>query len=195
MLELRDWKGAASLPLTPGTAFGDDSMTYLARAIGAAHSGDAQQAHNNVTEIESIYKQVTAKKLPFADWVDQERKEAEAWSDHAEGKNEQAIALLRGIADKQKEGVFGVTGDLPAREMLADMLLEMNRPDDALVEYETQLKINPNRFNSLYGAGRSAEIAKQSEKAAAYFQQLVKVCAGSNSSRPELVYARGFLSK
>src|SRR5882724_8181826 len=195
VLELHDWKGTASLPLTPGTAFGDDSITYLARAIGAAHNGDAQQARGNVTEIESIYKQVVAKKLPFADWADQERQEAEAWADHAEGKNEQGLALLRGVADKQKEGVFGVTGDQPAREMLADMLLEMNRPDDALAEYEIQLKINPNRFNSLYGAGRAAEMAKRPEKAAAYFQQLVKVCAGSNSSRPELVYARGFLSK
>jgi len=195
VLELHDWKGTASLPLTPGTAFGDDSITYLARAIGAAHNGDAPQARGNVTEIESIYKQVVAKKLPFADWADQERQEAEAWADHAEGKNEEGLALLRGVADKQKEGVFGVTGDLPAREMLADMLLEMNRPGDALAEYETQLKINPNRFNSLYGAGRSAEMAKQPERAALYFQQLVKVCAGGNSSRPELAYARGYLSK
>jgi tetratricopeptide (TPR) repeat protein len=195
VLELHDWKGAAALPLTPGTAFGDDSITYLARAIGAAHNGDTQQARRNVAEIESIYEQVVAKKLPFADWEEQKRQEAEAWADHAEGKNEQGIALLRGVADRPREGVFGVTGDLPAREMLADMLLEMNRPGDALAEYETQLKINPNRFNSLYGAGRSAEMAKQPDKATLYFQQLVKVCAGSNSSRPELAYAQGFLSK
>jgi len=110
-------------------------------------------------------------------------------------KNEEALALLRGIADKQKEGTFGVAGDLPAREMLADMLLEMNRPSDALAEYEAQLKINPNRFDSLYGAGRAAEMAKQTDKAAAYFRQLVKVCSESDSSRPELAYASGFLAQ
>jgi tetratricopeptide (TPR) repeat protein len=149
VLELHDWKGAVALPLTPGTAFGDDSITYLARAIGAAHNRDVQQARRNVAEIESIYKQVVARSFRLPIGQTRERQEAEAWADHAEGKNEQGLALLRGVADKQKEGVFGVTGDLPAREMLADMLLEMNRPADALAEYETQLKINPNRFNSL----------------------------------------------
>ena len=194
-LELHHWEEAAALPLTPGTEFGDDSITFLARVIGAARNGDVQQVHKNVAEIESIYKQVVAKKLSFADWVDQQKREAEAWEDYAEGKNEQGIARLRETADKQKEGVFGVTGDLPAREMLADMLLETNRPGDALVEYETQLRISPNRFDSLYGAGRSAEMAGQADKAAAYFRQLVKVCAGNNSNRPELAYARRFLAK
>jgi tetratricopeptide (TPR) repeat protein len=194
LLELHHWSEAAVLPLTPGTEFGDDSITYLVRVIGAARSGNAELARQNVAEIESIYKGTVEKKLPFADWEDQERKEAEAWADHAEGNNKPAIALLRAIADKQKEGVFGVTGDLPAREMLADMLLEMNRPGEALAEYETQLKINPNRFNSLYGAGRAAEMDKQSGKASAYYQQLLKVCSGGDSSRPELAYAQTFLS-
>jgi tetratricopeptide (TPR) repeat protein len=194
LLELHHWRDAAVLSLTPGTEFGDDSITYLARAIGAARSGDAVLARRNEAEIESIYKKTVAKKLPFVDWEDQERKEAEAWADHAEGDNEPAIALLRAIADKQKEGVFGVTGDLPAREMLADMLLEMNRPGEALAEYETQLKINPNRFNSLYGAGRAAEMDKQSGKASAYYQQLLKVCSGGNSGRPELAYAHRLLA-
>jgi tetratricopeptide (TPR) repeat protein len=195
VLELHHWDDAAILPLTPGTEFGDDSIAYMARAIGEAHRGNPQESRKNVQEIETIYRQAVAKKVPFLDWVDQLRKEAEAWADHAEGKNEQALALLRGIADKQKEGAFGVSGELPAREMLADLLLEMNRPEGALAEYEAQLKINPNRFNSLYGAGRAAEMAKQTDKATSYFRQLLKVCAMSNSSRPEVAYASGFLAK
>jgi hypothetical protein len=166
VLELHQWDKAADLPLTPGTEFGDNSITYLVRAIGAARSGHAEQAHQNVAEIESIYNQVVAKKLPFADWVDRERKEAEAWADHAEGKNDEAIRLLRPIADKEKTGVFGATGDLPAREMLADMLLEMNRPEQALVEYEAELKLSSNRFNSLYGAGLASESSKQAKQVA-----------------------------
>jgi len=195
VLEMHHWEDAAELPLTRGTEFGDASITYLARAIGEAHRGNPQQSRKNVREIERIHEQAVAKKVPYADWVDQVRKEAEAWADHAEGKHEEALGLLRGIADKQKEGTFGVAGDLPAREMLADMLLEMNRPGDALAEYEAQLKINPNRFDSLYGAGRAAEMAKQPDKATSYLRQLVKVCAGNNSSRPELAYAQGFLAK
>jgi len=79
--------------------------------------------------------------------------------------------------------------------MLADMLLEMNRPEDALVQYRQALKINPNRFDSVYGAGRAAEMAKHPQEAATYFQRLVQVCAGSRSTRPELAYASRFLSE
>ena len=194
MLELHQWDKAADLALTPGTQFGDDSITYLVRAVGSARSGDAEQARRNLAEIESIYKQVVAKKLPFADWVDQERREAEAWTDHAEGKDDAALSLLRGIAEKQKTGVFGASGDLPAREMLADMLLDINQPEQALMQYEAELKINPGRFDSLYGAGRAAEMAKQPRKATAYYQQVLKVCAGGASTRPELGYAQRFVA-
>ena len=194
LLELHDWDKASDLPLTPGTEFGDDSITYLVRAIGAARRGHAEQARHNVGEIDDIYNQVVARKLPFADWLDRQRKEAKAWADHAEGKNDEAIGLVRPIADKEKPGVFAAMGDLPAREMLADMLLEMNRPEQALVEYEAELKVSPNRFNSLYGAGRAAEITGQPGKATAYYQQLLKACAGGNSRRPELAHVQGFLS-
>ena len=195
VLELHQWGKAAELSMTPGTEFGDDIITYLVRTIGSAHLGRTESARRNVAEIQSLHDQIVAKKLPYADWANQEQKEAEAWASHAEGKDEVATALLRGIADKQKTGVFGAMGDLPAREMLADMLLDSRRPEQALAEYEATLKINPGRFDSLSGAGRAAEMLNMPDKAAGYFEQLVKICAGSNSDRPELAYARSVLSK
>jgi tetratricopeptide (TPR) repeat protein len=78
--------------------------------------------------------------------------------------------------------------------MMSDMLLEMHRPEPALAEYESELKVSPNRFNSLYGAGRAAEAAHHAAKAMAYYQQLVKVCSGGSSTRPELAHAHEFLS-
>ncbi len=195
VLELHQWGKAAVLPLTPHSAFGDDTITYLVRAIGSARTGDAEQAWKNVEEIESIHTEVAAKKLPFADWVEQEKQEAEAWEDYAEGKGDEGLALLAAIAEKQRTGIFGANGDLPAREMRADMLLGMNRMQQALSEYQAQLKVTPNRFDSLYGAGRAAEIANQKETAANYYGQLLKTCAGGTSTRPELAHARDFLSQ
>ena len=78
--------------------------------------------------------------------------------------------------------------------MLGDMLLEMNRPAEALTEYGAELKLSPNRFNSLYGAGRAAEKTEQMGKAIDYYQQLIKACASGTSDRPELAHAKGFLS-
>jgi hypothetical protein len=79
--------------------------------------------------------------------------------------------------------------------MLADLLLETKHPDQALVEYETDLKFNPNRFNGLYGAANAAEQAGKNEKAAAYYALLVKSCDGSNSDRSELGRAKSLVAK
>jgi hypothetical protein len=70
----------------------------------------------------------------------------------------------------------------------------MNRSQDALVEYEIALKTDPNRFNGLYGAARAAEAAEQKEKAAGFYEQLIKNCANSNSDRPELAQAKSLVA-
>ena len=80
--------------------------------------------------------------------------------------------------------------EIPAREMLADILLESGHPEQALAEYERAMTIDPNRFNELYGAARSAELTKQTAKADKYYAQLVKNCSGSGSARPELAKAK-----
>jgi len=99
------------------------------------------------------------------------------------------LKLLRAVADRQ-DAVGKGEVELPAREMVADMLLEMNRPEEALGEYEKALQTDPNRFNGLYGAARAAEIANKPEKASTYYAQLLKNCEGGKSDRPELERAR-----
>jgi Tfp pilus assembly protein PilF len=86
--------------------------------------------------------------------------------------------------------------DIPAREMLADMLLELNQPEQALLEDEKSMKIDPNRFNALAGAARAAELAHQPVKANSYYVQLLKNCEdGNHSDRPELGRAKMVLAK
>ena len=98
------------------------------------------------------------KKTSWASVVEAAQKEAGAWVAHAEGKDEEATQTLGALAESEES-----TGDepeaIPAREMLADLLLETKHPDRALAEYETDLKFNPNRFNGLYGAASAAEQA------------------------------------
>jgi tetratricopeptide (TPR) repeat protein len=195
-LELHKWQEAAALELVPGASIGDESITHWARAIGMAHRGKAADARKEIAEIESIRKKLAEQKKSKStlDAIDQDRKEAEAWAEYSEGKKEHAISILRSIAEKNP-GVYQASDQIPAREMLADMLLEMNRPADALAEYQADLKTNPNRFDSLYGAARAAEQGGQSEKASDYFAQLVKNCEASNSDRPELAEAKVWLAK
>jgi hypothetical protein len=46
---------------------------------------------------------------------------------------------------------------LPARELLADLLLELNDPAAALKEYEQSVSTERNRFRSILGIARAAK--------------------------------------
>ncbi len=189
-LELRHWNDAAALQAVPGALPGDRAITYMARAIGAARSGNLVQAHKDLEELEAIRKDLLAKKkTESAELVGENNQEAEAWILHAEESDDKAIATLRAIADKNDK-VGDEPEGIPAREMLADLLLEAKRPQQALAEYQTDLKLNPNRFNGLYGAARAAEEAGKPKDASEYYALLLKSCDGSNSTRPELSRAR-----
>jgi tetratricopeptide (TPR) repeat protein len=107
--------------------------------------------------------------------------------------DEQAFQQISVAADMQ-DRVGQAEVDIPAREMYADMLLADNRPAEALVQYRTSLKLSPNRFNSLYNAGRSAEAAGKPAEALAFYQQLLKVTKeGAHTGRTEIIYARSFI--
>ena len=194
-IELHHWQEAAALTPPAGARPGTNSVVYWARAIGASRSGNLEQARKDVAEIESIRKTAAAnKKTGLAYVAGLEEKEAQAWLDFAEGKGDSGVQTLRSIAE-QEEAEGEETGAFPARELAADMLLEMKHPEQALAEYEKDLKFNPNRFDGLYGAARAAEMAGKAKEASTYYAQLVKTCAGSNSDRPELAHARALLAQ
>ena len=194
-LELHHWKEAASLALVPEASMGDNAVTYWARAIGAARSGNPAEARTDIVEIARLRRTLAKqKKTEFIDYIDADRKEAEAWLAYAEGNHDQALKTLRSIAEKQEaEGDEPLA--IPAREMLADMLADMNQPAQALVEYEADLKFNPNRFDGLYGAAHAAEVAGKNTEANTYYAQLLKICNGAASGRPELSKAKALVAK
>ena len=191
-LELHHWNEAAQLKPVEGSPDWGLSMTYLARAIGAARNGEVDQARAAVSQMETIQKKLEPGKKHDQgtyEGVSEDVKVAKAWLAYAQGNHDEALRLLHTIADKE-EGEAEASQGIPAREMIADMLLDSNRPEEALAEYETALKSDPGRFNSLYGAAQAAEKAGKSEKANEYYAQLVKNCQGSTSERAELKRAR-----
>jgi tetratricopeptide (TPR) repeat protein len=189
-LELHRWSEAADLQVISKADPGDRAYTYWAKAIGSARSGDLAAANKNLAEIDAIRKDYLARKKPYtADWTGMLYQEASAWVLHSQGKNEEATAALRKVADHE-DAVGEEQTSMPAREMLADMLLEMKRPEQALAEYQGDLKFNPKRFNGLYGAAQAAEMAGQASQATEYYAVLVKTCEGSSSLRPELAKAK-----
>jgi tetratricopeptide (TPR) repeat protein len=192
-LEMHQWKEAMALQPPAGAKSENQQITYWARAVGAGHSRDAAAAQAAANEFDAMLDATQKGKHPYrAERMTTNHDEAHAWLAFAQGKNEDALKLMHAVADKQDAEGKGEV-ELPAREMLADMLLEMGRPEQALAEYEKSMKIDPNRFNGLAGAGRAAELTHQQEKAKAYYGQLLKNCDnGAHSERPELAHARSF---
>lgn len=193
-IELRHWSEAAALLPVDKANTADHSVTYWARAIGAARSGNLEQARKDLAEIENIRQKLAAEKKPEAEVIARDYQEASAWVQHAEGKDGEATATLRKLADETDKDDDDPEA-IPAREMLADLLLELKRPQEALVEYRADLKLHPNRFNGLYGAAHSAEAAGQQKDASDYYSALLKSCEGGDSTRPELSHAKELLAQ
>jgi hypothetical protein len=192
-VEMHDWAAAAALLPTDGSA-AEYSVIFWARAIGSAHLHQPDEVRKDITEIERIYKKRVAEKSDFAEAVEDDRKEAQAWLAFAEGKDDDAVEALRQIADKE-DSLGEEPEGIPAREMIADVLLEAKRPQQALAEYQTDLKLHPNRFDGIYGAARAAEAAGKQTDATEYYALLLKICDGSNSTRPELTRARQLVAQ
>ena len=194
-IEMHHWADAAALTPTAVAGTAEDSVVYWARSIGAAHLGNTEQVRKDAEQIDAIHtKLVAEKKKDFAEAVDDDHKQALAWLSVAEGKYDDALAILRPLADKN-DSLGEEPSGIPTREMVAEVLMMAKRPEQALAEYETDLKFNPNRFNGLYGAAQAAEATGKQQKAAQYYAELVKVCAGSNSERPELSRAKGLVAE
>lgn len=193
-IEMHDWTTAAALPPTEVAGTVEESVIYWARAIGSAHLQKPDDVRKDIAAIESIHQILVKNKSEFADAVEADRKEAQAWLAFADGKYDDAVEAMRPIADKEDSTGEEPEG-IPAREMIADMLMEAKRPQQALAEYQTDLRLNPNRFDALYGAARAAEASGKQNDATEYYALLLKVCDGSNSSRPELSRARELVAQ
>jgi hypothetical protein len=197
-IERGAWREAAQLqPIKSQFPF-TEANTYLARAIGAARSGDPQAAKKDLAEIESRRDALKAANNGY--WVTEVevmRLAAAGWIALAESRNDEALTLMRQAADTEdKNEKHPVTPGrlLPAREQLGDMLMEVKRPKDALKEYEQSMQREPNRFRGYYGAALAAEMSGDAKTARKYYTALVQM-AGKGEPRAELTVARSYLAQ
>jgi tetratricopeptide (TPR) repeat protein len=196
-MELRDWKSVAGLRNVSGSPPESQTLTVWARAVAAGHLRDAQQARASLADYDALIEKIKmGRHAYFAESTGSriERGEMLAWSAFAENNAADAVKQMRGAADLQDKVGQGEV-DIPAREMLADILLELKRPQEALIEYQKALVQSPNRFNGLFNAGRAAEEAGDNSQAQAFYATLMKVTGnGSQSSRPELDHVKSVIS-
>ncbi|WP_407521075.1 hypothetical protein [Methylobacterium oryzisoli] len=195
-LERGAWEEAARLDLRP-TAFPFvDAITHYARAIGHARSGRPEEA---TAEVAALTRLVGAldKDAYWKEQVEVQRLSARAWTAFAEGRRDDALALMREAADREgrTEKHVVTPGPLaPARELLAEMLLEVDRPAEALREFEAVQVTEPRRFRAIAGAAKAAERMNDGEAARTHYGALVQVAAQADTARPDLEKAKAYLS-
>jgi tetratricopeptide (TPR) repeat protein len=174
-LERHDWKAAAALPArAPDTLAWDkfpwaEGVTWFARGVGAAHTGDvagAQAAVDRLAQLEDVAnkagEEIFTRNLRIL------RLGAGAWLAQARGNAVEARTLLAQAAELEvatpKHPVTpGPT--LPAHEQLGDLLMEQRRPAEALAAYERSLELYPRRFNTLQGIARAARATGDATRA------------------------------
>jgi len=193
-LERQDWKAAAQLEVRETSFPYTEAMTYFARGLAAAHLGDIATARASCDALSKIHERLSKSNESYwAEQVEIQRRGVSAWTMLAEGRTDEALQEMKSAAEMEDgtEKSAVTPGPLaPSRELLGEMLLQMNRPEQALEEFEATLKREPNRFRALYGAARAAQLKGDREASREYFRELLKVCERADKpGRKELAEA------
>lgn len=174
------------------------AILHFGRALGAAHTSDFTKAKSELKVLMSLRDVLTDRGEAYmADQVMIQVKSADAWIKFLDDDQAGGLMLMAEAAEMEsKTSKHPVTPCevLPARELLGDMLLSMNMPGKALIEYERNLQEHPNRFNGLYGAALALQLSGSEAKAEKYYKLVVEMGRGVVSDRKELILAKAYLA-
>jgi len=199
-LEHQDWKQAAQLMPRETPFPHTEAMTWFARGLGAARLGQAQAANASATALQGIREQLSkAGEDYWARQVEIQEVAVRAWAALAAGKQEQALRQMNSAAELEDgtEKSAVTPGPLaPARELLGEMLLELNAPSHALEQFKATLSKEPGRFRALYGAARAAQLSGNRAQSQQYFRELLKICERADKpGRVEIGEAEAAISE
>jgi len=185
-LERRDWKQAEQLTVRETPFPHTEAMTWFARGLGAARLGQATAANESAAALRQIREHlVKAGENYWGLQVEIQELGVRAWATLVEGKKEEALRQMKSAAELEDgtEKSAVTPGPLaPARELLGEMLLELNEPAQALEQFEATLSKEPGRFRALYGAARAAQLSGNREASQRYFRELLKVCVHADKA-------------
>ena len=194
-LERDAWGEAAALEVHPSPFAYADAVSHFARALGAARTGKAAAARADADRLTVLA--ATLRKANDAYWTEQveiQQRAAAAWVALAEGKSDEALTLMREAAtreDATEKAAVSPGPIKPARELLGEMLMQLKRPADALVEFEATMKKEPTRFRATYDAARAALASNQRQKMYVYYAGLLEIATRAEQPlRNELVEAK-----
>ena len=158
--------------------------------------GNAQAAREALIQVQSaVIGTGTPGTVSYLIWDGQALSmAATAWVEYAEGDFERAVTTMEAAAERSSSLSGYWVLPLPPGELLGDMYLELDRYEEALTAYEAVLERRPNRFNSLCGAARAAELGEEPDRARSHYQTLIDVAKDGDASRDCLRSGQAFLT-
>jgi tetratricopeptide (TPR) repeat protein len=198
-VERGDWKSASGLEVRPSPLPYVPAVSWFAKALGAARSGDTAAAQADIDQLVKLRVQLREKKDAYwSEQIDIQVRVATAWTQFALGHQDEALKMLADAADAEdRTEKHPVTpGPLaPARELYGVMLLEHGNAADALVAFETTMHKEPNRLNATLGAARAAEASGDKAKARQYYAAAAAQASDPGADRPQLIEARAYVAR
>jgi hypothetical protein len=198
VVERGDWKGASALEVRPTTLPYITAISWFAKGLGAARSGDIAQAQTAAAQLETLRDQLREKKdVYWSGQVDIQLQTVTAWTQLAAGHNDEALQTMSAAADAEdKTEKHPVTpGQLtPARELYGTMLLQVGKPAEALTAFEATMHKEPNRLDAILGAANAAAAVGDNAKAKQYYTAATALASDASEDRPALPKARAYLA-
>jgi hypothetical protein len=189
-VERRQWEEAAALdPRSPQYLPWDhaqwaEGLTWLARGLGALHTGDLERAQEAEARLATLRADAKAAgEDAFATYIEIDRLILAGWIARAQDRTDDAVALISKAAELEgtvEKHPVTPGALMPPYEALGDLLLNLGRAGKALAAYGASDEVWPGRFNTLLGAARAAEAAGDAEAAQAWYAELIDVAGGSD---------------
>jgi hypothetical protein len=194
-LERGAWAEAVRLELHASRFPQADAITWFARGLGAARTGDLKTARSAIDALQQLEDQLTkAGESYWAEQVAIQRLGVSAWTALKDGRADEALATMRSAADREDrtEKSAVTPGPIaPARELLGYMLIETKQPAAALEAFDITLAKEPNRYRALAGALEAARLSGNKTAERKYVQPLLTLTSKADvPGRPEIAALR-----
>tara|TARA_B110000503_G_scaffold132592_1_gene208682 strand:+ start:544 stop:2244 length:1701 start_codon:yes stop_codon:yes gene_type:complete len=201
-VENKNWELATKLEL-PKTNLDWDKATWpkailhFSRALGFTNTGNSSSAQKELEILVSLRDRLNDAENSYeSGQVTIQIEAIKGWIEYSKGNSDKAIEYMKlasNLENKTSKAAVTPGEIIPADELLADLYLVLNRPEEALKAYELNLKGHPFRFNGIYGAAKAAQQLNDTKLAIYYFEKLIKLSKDVNSSRAELLEAKDYL--
>jgi tetratricopeptide (TPR) repeat protein len=196
VVEAGRWDEAGKIPvLVSSRDFVAVTLQWQARA--AAVRKDVETAAAAAAKLASLSQEPG--QHPFAKLIiTLQAKEAEAFAAEAAGDGDRALAKLnQAVAiensiDDLSQPPYPV---IPATELAGTLLLDFNRPAEAVAYFQKTLQRTPNRPKAIFGLARAAQAMGDNATAMERYREFLTMWKDADSDRPEVSTAKEFLTK